>query len=140
MGRDASSSRLSDVGVLMLRWTFGARLVYGTWDNVFSWEHMLLFRDFLALHGFPLPLVAAVVSVVFQFSCGILWIVGWKTRWAGLFMVGNFTVALFGVHLRDPYLAWAPALHLLVVAAFLALHGPGRFSFDESGRSADGGR
>lgn len=128
--RLAFLGRYGDIGVLLLRVAFGARLIQGTQDNVFSWKHMLLFRDFLDHHGFPAPLVCAVVSVAFQFACGILWIVGWKTRWAGLFMAGNFTVALLGVHIGDPYLALAPALHLLVVAVFLLTHGAGRLSLD----------
>ena len=128
--RLAFLDRYADLGVLLVRLAFGARLIQGTRDNVFSWEHMLLFRDFLDHHGFPAPLVCAITSVAFQFACGILWILGWKTRWAGLFMAGNFTVALLGAHIGDPYLALAPALHLLVVALFLLAHGPGRISLD----------
>ena len=128
-----NSSSLKDVGLLIVRLAFGARLIYGTQDNVFSWERMIEFADFLELNGFPLPVVSAVVSVALQFCAGISWIIGYRVRlFAGL-MVLNFIVALVMVHLgNDPYLALAPALHLLVVSFLLFTNGAGKIAIDKN--------
>lgn len=52
-----------DYGSVFLRIIIGWRLIEGTYDNVLSWDRMLEFRDFLALHGVPFPLLAANISV-----------------------------------------------------------------------------
>jgi putative oxidoreductase len=119
-----------DWGVLILRVIAGAHLVWGTQDNVLSWERMLEFRHFLAGAGFPLPLVSAVVSAWAQFLCGLLFIVGLFTRWAGAVMSFNFVVAIVMVELRRPYPAAYPALSLLAVSLCLVFTGAGRFSLD----------
>ncbi len=121
------------ISVLMIRLAFGFRLLYGTFDNVVSWERMLEFRDFLAANGFPFPLFCAVVSVYCQFLSGISWIMGFLVKYTSLLMIINFVVAIVGVHIlhRDTYLATAPAIHLLIISIFLWLCGPGAFSLDE---------
>ncbi|MCB0628156.1 MAG: hypothetical protein R2824_04210 [Saprospiraceae bacterium] len=35
-----------DLAVLLFRLVFGFRLIYGTVDNVFSWNRMLEFKEF----------------------------------------------------------------------------------------------
>ncbi|ELR70485.1 hypothetical protein C900_03644 [Fulvivirga imtechensis AK7] len=121
-------NKFSDHALLIIRLAFGARLIYGTQDNIFSWDRMLEFSTFLEGHHFPFPLVSAVVSVVAQFACGIMYILGFYTRIAALIMVGNFMVALIFVHWGDAYLNLAPALHLLVVSLFLLTYGPGKLA------------
>jgi putative oxidoreductase len=79
----------------------GIRLIYGVLDNVFSWTHMLLFRDFLEQFNFPFPIVSAVISVYAQLIAGILLIIGWRIRWAAVLMIINFLVALVTVHRAD---------------------------------------
>jgi putative oxidoreductase len=86
--------RHRDVGALFIRLAVGYRLVYGTADNVFSHERMVEFARFLGQHGFPLPMAGAVLSAYAQFICGILFIFGAATRWAGAVMVVNFLFAL----------------------------------------------
>lgn len=118
---------------LLLRLAFGFRLVYGTIDNVLSWEQMLEFRQFLESNGFPFPLLSAIISVYAQFLSGISWMIGYKVKFTAALMVLNFIVAIVGVHLLhgDSYLGTAPAIHLLVVAVFLFLCGPGEWSLDK---------
>ena len=118
------------LGILLLRVAFGARLIYGTIDNIVSWDRMLEFSDFLEGHGFIFSTGCAVLSVYAQFLAGICWIIGFKVRWTSLIMIGNFLVALLFVHIKngDPYLALAPALHLLVVSVVLFLIGSGNYA------------
>lgn len=119
-----------DWALLLLRLVFGFRLLYGTADNIFSWERMLEFKDFLSANGFPLPLICAIVSVYLQFLAGLSWITGFQIKISSILMVGNFTVALIGVHLLhgDSYLGMAPAIHLLVVAIVLFWLGAGKYA------------
>lgn len=91
---------------------------------------MLEFKDFLAANHFPMPLICAVVSVYVQFLAGLSWITGFQVKISSILMIGNFTVALIGVHLLhgDSYLGMAPAIHLLVVAIVLFWLGAGKYT------------
>ena len=126
------SARLADLGLLLVRLVVGARLVVGTWDNVTAWARMEEFAAFLSGHGFPAPLVSAVVSVAVQFAGGVLVALGLGTRPVGALLAVNFAVALGTVHLPgdDAYEALFPALVILAVAVLLALGGAGRWSLD----------
>lgn len=120
----------ADWGLLALRLAFATQLIMGTQDNVFSWEQMLEFRDFLEARGVAFPLVAAHVSVYAQFICGLLWIVGWQTRLAAAIMIINFLAALYIVHIGLPYEQNYPAINLLAVSVCLLFTGAGRISLD----------
>lgn len=115
---------------LPIRLSIGFHLIYGTQDNVFSWDRMLEFSEFLHAFGFPFPLVSAIVSVYAQFLCGLLFIIGWKIRWAGIVMVINFVIAIFAVHLEDAYPSIFPAISMLAGSLFLILYGQGWFTLD----------
>ncbi|WP_421765184.1 DoxX family protein [Ekhidna sp.] len=123
--------KLKKYADLPIRLTVGFHLIYGTQDNIFSWDRMIEFRDFLDLFGMPFPLVSAVISVYAQFICGLLFIIGWQARIAGLIMIVNFIFAILLVHLNDPYPNIYPAISMLAGAAFIALNGVGYFSIDE---------
>ena len=122
--------RNKDVGVLLLRLFIGARLIYGVVDNVFSWEHMLKFRDFLQQFNFPMPLVSAVVSVYAQLIAGLMFVVGWKVRYAAILMVINFLVAILAVHLNESVEQMTPALAILFSSLLFLFQGAGRYSLD----------
>ena len=121
---------MAPYGLLALQVLIGFHLVQGTADNVFSWERMLEFRAFLDAHGFPLPLVCAVVSVVAQFTCGLLYLAGYRVAWAALVMLVNFTVALLFVHWGHAYHQLFPALTMWVGSFVLLVSGPGAWSMD----------
>lgn len=123
-----SLEKYSDFGVLIIRLAFGFRLLYGAADNILSYEQTLHFRDFLAAHGFPVPLISAYVSVIFQFLAGISFISGLWIRFFSLAMILNFTAAILMVHIGDAYLNTAPAIHLLAVSVFLAINGGGKWT------------
>lgn len=99
---------------------------------------MLEFKDFLEVYGTPFPLTAAVVSVYAQFFCGIMYIVGWKIKYAAIVMTFNFIVAILLVHLNDPYPAIYPAISMLGGSVFLILFGSGSMSIDEWWRNKKG--
>jgi putative oxidoreductase len=118
-------------GNFFLRLVIGWRLVDGTQDNVFSWERMLEFRDFLALHGTPFPLLAANVSVYAQFICGILYLIGWFVRPAALVMIINFIAALLIAHIGLSFEQSFDAWMMLMGSVFFLFSGAGKISVDE---------
>ncbi len=69
------------------------------------------------LHGYGLAEGAALIA-------------GACTRWAAALMVVNFTVALLGVHLGDPYVAWFPAWMMWCGSLALLCSGAGAYSAD----------
>ena len=127
-------NRNKDIGVLLLRLFIGARLAYGVLDNVFSWGHMLKFRDFLQLFNFPLPLVCAIVSVYAQLIAGIMFMVGWKVRLAAMLMILNFLIAIFVVHRNDSFEQMTPALAIVFSSLLFLFQGAGKYSLDEKAR------
>ncbi len=123
-------SRFSDAGLLLLRLLVGAFLVWGVWDNISSADRMAEFEAFMAQFGFPAAGVLAPLSVYAQFACGILFILGLFTRWAGLIMAFNFIVGFLMVHLADDFRAQFPALILIAVSLYFAAAGAGRYALD----------
>jgi putative oxidoreductase len=93
-----AARRLSDLGLLLLRWVTGAFLVWQSHDNIFSAARMAEFETFLAQFGFVAPHIMAPLCVWAQFLCGILLILGLLTRWAGLVTAVTFVVAVWMVH------------------------------------------
>lgn len=123
-------ARLGDFGLLLLRWVTGAFLIYQSHDNVLSAERMTEFETFLTEFGFVMPEVMAPLSVWFQFLCGIAFILGLLTRWAGLITAFNFTVAVWMVHWAQDFPGWWPALILVFLGLAFATLGAGRYSLD----------
>lgn len=122
--------RYREYGPLFIRLAFGFHLIYFTQDNVFSYERMLEFRDFLAVRGVPFPLVGAFVSVYVQFACGILLILGLWVRPVGVLVVVNFIFALLIAHRGQSYEQSFQPIQLIAVGLFFLLHGAGAFSLD----------
>lgn len=120
--------RRKDYGAFFLRVLIGWRLVDGTQDNVFSWDRMLEFRDFLNQQEVVYPLVAAIVSVYAQFICGILYIAGLFIRPAAIVMIINFTVAFFLVHVGTSFQQSFEVLTMLFGSVFFLFHGAGKMS------------
>ncbi len=117
-------------GLLLLRVFTGLVLAYGAQDNVFSAEHLLEFRDFLAKHGFPAPLLSAYISAYAQFVGGLLLAAGWFTRPAAAVMVVNFIVALVMVHRSLPFGLNIAPMAMCANSLVLVITGPGAFSLD----------
>jgi putative oxidoreductase len=116
---------------IFLRLVIGWRLIDGTEDNVFSWERMIEFRNFLAEHGVVYPLLAAVVSVYAQFIGGIMIMTGAYIRVAAAVMIINFLAALFIAHIGLSFEESFDALMMLFGSAFFFVAGAGKFSVDD---------
>lgn len=120
-----------DYGAIFLRLIIGWRLIEGTQDNVFSWERMIEFRDFLSQRGVIYPLLAAHVSVYAQFICGILYIIGAFVRPAAIIMIINFIAALYIAHLGTTFQQSFEALMMLFASMFFLVYGAGKISVDQ---------
>ena len=118
------------VALLLLRLVTGAFLIHGVWDNIESAERMNEFARFLAKHRFPLPALMAPLSVWAQFFCGLAFVFGAMTRWAGLVCAFNFIVACLMVHFNQDLRGWWPSLVLVPIGLLLATLGPGRYAVD----------
>lgn len=88
------------------------------------------FAGFLAFHGFPLPRAAALLSVAAQFGCGLAFILGAGTRWAGLICAVNFAVAVAMVDAKLGIRGAFPAACLILFGMIFATIGAGRYSVD----------
>lgn len=120
-----------DLSLLALRVCIGSFLVWGVSDNLFHPDDMAEFVTFLNANGFVMPVAMAWLSVIAQFVCGLLLIAGALTRWAGLILVLNFSVALIMVHLGDDFRGMFPVLVLIFANLHFATRGAGRYSIDK---------
>lgn len=122
--------RLENLSLLLLRAATGIFLVYGVWDNIVDPARMKEFVGFMQASGFVAPGVLAPFSVYTQFVCGVMFIAGFGTRYAGAFIAVTFIVGLYMVHLPQTFREWWPALALVIIGLHLAARGAGRFSVD----------
>jgi len=123
-------ARFSDLGVLLLRLVTGAFLIWQSHDNVFSAERMAEFERFLTQFHFWAPALMAPLCVWAQFLCGIAFVIGLLTRWAGLVTSFVFVVAVWMVHWPQDFPGWWPALILIFLGILFATHGAGRYALD----------
>jgi putative oxidoreductase len=119
-----------DAGALFIRLFAGTFLIYMSQDNVFSGARMAEFERFLTQFGFPLPALAAPVSVYAQFAAGICFLLGCCTRIAATFMIVNFLVAIFMVHTKLPFREALDPSAMLAASLSLLLTGAGPISID----------
>ncbi|WP_205510991.1 DoxX family protein [Longitalea arenae] len=120
----------ADLGICIFRLFISLRILYGVVDNVLSWERMIEFSRFLAAFHFPLPVIAAILSVYAQLIAALLLLVGWMTRIASLLLIINFLVAVIVVHRNDSVETMTPALAMFFGAVLLLFTGPGKFAID----------
>ncbi|PWF43926.1 DoxX family protein [Massilia glaciei] len=120
-----------DLAFLLLRLLTGAFLLHGVWDNIESAARMQEFVGFLRANKFIHPELMAPLSVWGQLFCGVAFLLGALTRWAGLICALNFVVACAMVHWHQDLRGWWPAAVLIAIGLVMATHGAGRFSLDE---------
>jgi putative oxidoreductase len=123
-------ARYGDAVLLASRLVIGAFLIWGVWDNIASQARMDEFVGFLALHGFPYPRVLAPLSVWAQFACGVAFVLGLGTRWAGLICAFNFAVAIAMVDSKLGIRGAFPSACLMLFGLIFATIGAGRYSVD----------
>ena len=124
-------ARFGDLGLLLLRSVTGAFLLYQSHDNIFSAARMDEFERFLSQFNFPMPELMAPLCVSAQFLCGIAFILGLLTRWAGLVTAFVFVVAVWMVHWPQDFPGRWPALILVFLGILFATVGAGRYALDE---------
>lgn len=119
-----------DYAVLFLRVVIGIRLLVASWAAAFSWQGMLEVKDFFESVHLPIPLVSAIVAVYAELLGGVLFMVGFKIRFAALLMVINFVVAIAFVDIRNVYTKAFPAWVILTASFFFLCYGAGKISLD----------
>ncbi len=126
--QDDQQSKLTDIGLLLLRLTFGGLMLVGH-----GWGKMMKivngewgFADPLGL-GMEASLVLAVFAEVI---CAVLIIIGLFTRFATIPLIITMLVAAFIVHANDGFSKIEFAVLYLVPYIVLLLTGPGRYSID----------
>lgn len=87
----APLDRLRPAAPLAVRAFLCVYLLYMSQDNVRSGARMDEFAAYLAANGFPVPALAARVSVYAQLVCGALLGLGLLTRWAAAVIVFRWT-------------------------------------------------
>jgi putative oxidoreductase len=132
-----SAQRFGDVALLVLRLFVGLFLIWGVWDNITDSTRMQEFVAFLTKHGFPSPKVLGPVCVYLQLAIGLGFVLGLFTRWAGIFCVIVFIVAITMVDRFGGMRGIFPSGCLVVIGLYLATYGAGRFSVDAALRAND---
>jgi len=128
--RTAGFVGYSDAALLLARLVIGAFLIWGVWDNIQSAARMAEFARFLGAHGFPEPKWMALVSVWAQFACGVAFVLGLATRWAGLLCAVHFAVAVAMVDAKLGIRGAFPATSLILFGLLFTTIGAGRYSID----------
>ena len=83
----------------------------------------------------PTPLVGCIcfagLTVFAEVLCAALIVVGLFTRWAVIPLIVTMLVAIFIIHIGDPFEKMEMAIIYLTAYAAIGWAGPGRFSLDE---------
>lgn len=72
-----------------------------------------------------------ILTVLAEFVCAILILVGYKTRWAAIPLIITMLVAAFIVHGSDPFGKKEMALIYLIIYSAIYALGPGKYSIDK---------
>ncbi len=83
---DASASR--DIAALIARVLLVALFVQSGYSKIGGFAGT---ASYIAAHGLPLPALGAVIAIAVELGAGLLVLIGWQARWAGL-IVAIFTV------------------------------------------------
>ena len=129
---DAMRDTLALVARILLAFMF----VTSGWDKLIGFSGT---AGFIASRGLPLPTLATAIAVICELGIGLMLLVGFKARWAGI-VLAVFTVAA-GILFHDYWnMSGADVMAnkinfmknisiaggMLAIAAF----GPGRYSVD----------
>jgi putative oxidoreductase len=125
-----SFSSGAPTALLFIRLLTGSFLVHGVWDNMSDAARMQEFISFLIATGFAAPHFFAHLTVYVQFVIGLCLLAGLLTRWAGILLIINFTVAVVMVHLNQSFREIWPAAVLIALGTLFATLGAGRWSVD----------
>ena len=120
---------LNDIAILLIRITVGTLMLYSHgWGKLMKFfsDDPIGFADPIGI-GMHTSLVLTVFAEVF---CSILLILGLGTRMATIPLMITMLVAIFVVHLDDPFGKKEFAILYLVPYIVIFLMGAGRYSLD----------
>ena len=120
---------MNNLALLLLRITFSGAMIYGHGLGKLNKiiDGNLKFSDPIGIGEIP-TLYLAVFS---EFIAPIFIIIGFKTKFFSFFPAATMFVAIFIVHLGDPFSRIEKAVLFLVVFVVLMINGPGKYSFDK---------
>lgn len=121
------SSLTTDVGLLLLRIVPSTLMIthgYPKFQKLISGDFE--FADPIGLGAAP----SLFLTVIAEFICPVLMIIGFKTRWAALPPAFAMFVATFIVHISDALGRKELAIMYLGFFVIIMLLGPGRYSAD----------
>lgn len=119
---------LEGIGLLVLRLGAGGMILTHGYPKLmrFFGDEPIKFMDFLGLG----PVVSLSLAVFAEFICGILIVIGFKTRLATIPLIITMLTAAFVAHGADPF--GRKELPLLFCTVFIGIliFGAGKFSID----------
>jgi len=129
-----NTSFKNDTALLILRLVFGFSMIYGHGipkiSKFFSSEP-IEFAD-----PFGIGPVASIALVIFsEVLCSFLLAIGLFTRWAAIPLIITMLVAVFYVHISDPFAQMEKGLLFLSFYIAILISGPGCYSIDDQWRN-----
>ena len=124
-----TDERLCFAGLLWLRIFMGLGMAYHGYGKLFGGRREQ-FIEAVGAMGMPLPEVLAWAAMITEFLGGVLIVIGFKTRFAAVFIAVTMGVAAFITHGADPFAKKELALAYLVMAIMFIISGPGKYSLD----------
>ena len=124
-----NDGRLSNLSLLLLRLTFGGLMIinhgWGKMQKLLN-EDPIKFADPIGLGAeFSLGL-----TVFAEVLCALMVVLGLFTRLAVIPLLVTMFVAIFVIHISDPFKKMEMAILYLIPYLILLWHGSGRFSLD----------
>ena len=124
-----SSEKATDIALLLMRITFGGLMCINH-----GWGKMMkFFADAPIKFADPIGIgmTASLGLTVFaEVVCGLLIVIGLFTRWATIPLIITMLVAIFVIHISDPFKKMEMAILYLIPYVMIYLMGPGKFSVD----------
>lgn len=114
--------------ILLLRLSFGLTMAFAHGLGKIPPSSQLI--DGVTGMGFPMPIAFAWAAALSEFLGGLFIALGLATRLSALSLSITMSVAAFIVHASDPFRVKEMALAYLVVAIFVFIAGPGKYSID----------
>lgn len=127
-GGETGLSPLANAGLTLLRIFAGVAMALG--HGLGKMPPSERFVESTASLGFPLPGLFAWSAALAEFLGGAFLALGLFTRPASFFIIITMLVAVFGVHLNDPFGRKELALMYLFVALCFLLKGANDWSID----------
>lgn len=123
-----AETRLNHFTALLLRIVFGAAMIIGH-----GWGKFANFAERTETFSDPLGLSSAVsltLATFAEFFCSLGLIFGVATRLVLIPLMVTMLVAIFAVHLTQPFARMEKAILYLTVFIVLMLTGPGKYAID----------